>query len=243
MSEIGEEHGSQGLKVTDKRRFDMEGNTRDPQSAASAGSPAGTGNEAIDPVIGARETSREESPVEAAAETPDAEPSAPASVPPEEVERLKNELEAARRRVDELARAYQNGERDREEFKQRLTREREQLLDVERGKVALMVIEAIDELDLCLQASGSDSSPLAQGVRLIRGNLVSKVQSAGIERLDLVGKPYDPNLAEAVDMEVTDDPNQDGAMVFELRAGYRLKSRVIRPARVKIAKYVRPAEA
>ena len=182
---------------------------------------------------------------------PDAPENAPAETAPPvepdprqvEIVKLQGELDAARRRVDELARAYQAGERDREDFKQRLQREREQLIDVERGKVALMVIEAIDELDLCLQAAGSDGSSLAQGVRLIRDNLVNKVQGTGIERLEVVGQSYDPNVAEAADMEITGDPNMDQRVTAEMRAGYRLKNRVIRPARVKVAKYVKPADA
>src|SRR6218665_1952573 len=71
-----------------------------------------------------------------------------------EVARLTAELDAARRRVDQLARAYQELEKDREEFKQRLTRERERMLDVERGKVATHLFEAVDELDLCLSKIG-----------------------------------------------------------------------------------------
>src|SRR5829696_4520936 len=62
-----------------------------------------------------------------------AAPGAAAGVDPER-QRLEEELAAARRRVDELARAYQAVSQDREEFKQRLTRERERMLDVERGK-------------------------------------------------------------------------------------------------------------
>ncbi len=66
-----------------------------------------------------------------------------AEVEASEVEAQAAELEAdlelatARKRVDELARAYQAGERDREEFKQRLPRERERMIDVERGNVAM----------------------------------------------------------------------------------------------------------
>src|SRR5688572_22612856 len=103
------------------------------------------------------------------------------AVDPAEIARLTEDLERSRRRVDELARAYQAQEREREEFKQRLTRERERMLDVERGNVARLVIEAVDELDRCLLMSGSDTSPLAQGVRMIRDNLLGKLQASGIE--------------------------------------------------------------
>ncbi|MBN8232235.1 nucleotide exchange factor GrpE [Corallococcus macrosporus] len=160
-----------------------------------------------------------------------------------EVARLQSELEAARRRVNELARGLQDLTKDREEFKQRITRERERMLDVERGNVARTLLEAIDELDLVLANSQQDQSPLVQGVRMIRDSLLSKAQATGIERLQVVGRPYDPNLAEAADMEVTPVQDDDQKVVAEFRAGYRLKDRIIRPARVKVARYVAPAQA
>jgi molecular chaperone GrpE len=182
-------------------------------------------------------------------EAPPAEASASQEVPPApsgdpERERLEQELESTRRRLDELARAYQAVNKDREEFKQRLTRERERMMDVERGNVALLLLEAIDELDRCIAMGGSEvSSPLGQGVKLIRDGLLSKVQASGIERIQVVGQPYDPNTAEAFDMEITPEPEEDQRVVAEVRAGYKLKDRVIRPARVKVAKYVPPAQA
>jgi molecular chaperone GrpE len=180
----------------------------------------------------------------AAQEASDAQEAGQESAKDPERERLEQELDATRRRLDELARAYQSVNRDREEFKQRLTRERERMMDVERGNVALTVLEAIDELDRCISmSSGEANSPLAQGVKLIRDGLLSKVQASGIERIQVVGQPYDPNTAEAFDMEITPQPQDDQKVVAEVRAGYKLKDRIIRPARVKVAKYVPPAQA
>ncbi|PTL75670.1 nucleotide exchange factor GrpE [Vitiosangium sp. GDMCC 1.1324] len=174
----------------------------------------------------------------------EAPPQAAAPAVDPEKERLESELSAARRRVDQLARAYQELERDREEFKQRLTRERERMMDVERGNVATLLLEAVDELDRTLAMGGGDaSSPLTQGVKMIRDGLLSKLQQTGIERLQVVGLPYNPNTAEATDMEITTNPDDDQKVVGEARAGYRLKDRIIRPARVKVAKYVAPAQA
>jgi molecular chaperone GrpE len=151
------------------------------------------------------------------------------------------ELLAARKRIDELTRAWQALDRDREDFKKRLNRERERMIDVERGNVATTLLEAIDGLDLALK--NADDSPLAQGVRLVREDLLKRVQALGIERFSLVGQPFDPNVAEAADMDVTLDPQRDGHVTEEIRAGYRLKDRVVRPARVKVARYVAPARA
>ena len=182
----------------------------------------------------------------AAAKRPPPSPadgSAPASVDPrdQEIAALTAELLAARARVDELARAYQANERDREAFKDRLRREREQLLDVEKGAVALTLLEAVDQLDLCL--TSADASPLATGVRLIREGLIKKAQASGIERVDLLGTEYDPNLAEASDVEPVTEPEQDGQVLKVELACYRLGARVIRPGRVKVARYVKPADA
>ncbi len=216
MADAHPHNGS--VQVNDRRRFDPDGNAR----AVEPEAPEAAAQEA------------------AAAEAPPATEAAPDVAA--ENEQLKAELAATRKRVDELARAFQALDRDREDFKQRLTRERERMLDVDRGDMAIFVIEAIDELDLCLDAT-QDDSPLAQGVRLIRDNMLKKLESVGVARLSTVGQPFDPNLAEAVDMEVTSEPEADQRVVDEVRAGYRLKERVIRPARVKVAKYVQPADA
>ena len=154
---------------------------------------------------------------------------------------LRADLEAARRRVDELARALLALERDKEDFKKRLQREREAMLDVERGKIAQALLDAIDELELSL--ASADDSPLARGVRMIRDQMVNRLASLGVERVPLEGRLFDPNLAEAIDLEMTANPEDDQKVVQELRPAYRLKDRVVRPGRVKVAQYLRPAQA
>lgn len=201
------------VRVNDKRRHNPDGSPR-------AGIPEAEPERVSDP--------------EGAAATSEA-------ATPDEVTQLRAELEAARRRVDELARGIQDVMRDRDEFKQRIQRERDRMIEVEKGQVAQAIIEAIDELDLSLAAA--DGSPFAQGVRLIRDKLLQKLQTNGIERLDLVGRPYDPNAAEAVDMELVSSPGQGDRVLAEQRAAYALRGRVIRPGRVKVGRYVEPAKA
>ncbi|PZR10239.1 MAG: nucleotide exchange factor GrpE [Archangium gephyra] len=158
-----------------------------------------------------------------------------------EVERLRAELAAAHKRVNELAHAIQAGERDREEFKQRQARERERMIDVEKGNIAVALLEAVDQLDLSLQSA--DGSPFAQGVKLIRDSLLKRAESIGIERVELVGRPYDPNLAEATDMEITASEAEDGTVSAVLKACYQLKGRTIRPGMVRVSKFVKPVQA
>lgn len=170
----------------------------------------------------------------------DGQPVQVQSAEPEGAE-LAKELEAARKRIDELARGLQRSESEREAFKQRMTRERDQLLDLEKGKVATVLLEAIDDLELCL--TGAAESPVSRGVKLIRDGLIRKAEEFGLERVELQGTPYDPALAEASDMEVTPNEAEDGRVLAVLKAAWRLKGRVLRPGRVKVAKYVQPAQA
>lgn len=158
-----------------------------------------------------------------------------------EIARLTAELETAHKRIDTLARGLQSSESDREAFKQRMTRERDQLLDLEKGKVAVVLLEAIDDLELCL--SGADESALSKGVKLIRDGLIKKAEEFGLERVELKGTHYDPNLSEASDMEITPNEADDGRVVSVLKAAWKLKGRVLRAGRVKVAKYVQPAQA
>ncbi len=160
---------------------------------------------------------------------------------PAYVAQLEGDLDAARRRVDELARGLQAVERDKEDFKKRISRERERMIDVEKGKVAVILLEAIDELDLSLRMA--DESPLAQGVRMIRENMLSRLAALGVERVPLENLPFDPNVAEAMDMEITPHEADDQKVLQEIRAAYRLGDRIIREGRVKVAKYIPPASA
>ena len=157
------------------------------------------------------------------------------------MEQLRGELTAARERVNEFARGLQESVRDREAFKERLARENERLRDIEKAENARLVLDAVDALDLSLRAA--DASPLARGVQLIRDDLVAKLAAQGIERLELTGARFNPNQAEAMDTEVVTDPESDGKVLSEVRAGYTLNGRVVRPAQVRVGRYVQPGRA
>ncbi|MCL2012085.1 MAG: nucleotide exchange factor GrpE [Cystobacterineae bacterium] len=217
-------------KVNDKRRFDNEGNLRN--SAEDKGAyRQEVAEEAAQESI---EEIREETPL-----PPQEEPQQ--SISPDEVLHLQSELEAARARVDMLARAYQELERDKEDFKRRLQRERERMLELEKGKVALLLIEAADELELCLK--NADDSPLSVGVRMIRENLLKKLKENEVVLLEVAGTVFDPKLAEAIDLQRVDNPDDNMKVLEVLRPGYAYKEQVIRPARVRVARHMPPADA
>jgi molecular chaperone GrpE len=152
---------------------------------------------------------------------------------------LQEQLQSQGTRLDEVLRAYSHLQQERDEFRKRSERERERVLEVERGKVSLALIEAIDELDRSLSSVSPEreGDPLVAGVRLIRDGLVRRLLSNGIERYETVGLPFDPTRHEAADTVEVDDPSQDGRVIEEVRAGYRQADRVLRAAHVRVGRY------
>jgi molecular chaperone GrpE len=142
-------------------------------------------------------------------------------------------------RIDELTRAYASLVEDGKAARQRLEREKTRVLEAERAQVAQVLLEAVDELERALAAAGDAAGPLVDGVRLTLASLSKKVSDLGAQRLQVVGQRYDPHLAEAIDLVPVSDVSQDDVVVQEIRAGYRIGDRVLRPARVRVGRVAR----
>jgi molecular chaperone GrpE len=155
------------------------------------------------------------------------------------MEEMRQTLQAQSVRLDEVLRAYSLLQQDKDDFRRRAEREKERVLDIERGNVGLALLEAVDQLDLTLQTIPSsttckDCQGLSDGVRLIRDGLLRHVEQAGISRLQALGTRFDPLRHEAVELVSVSDPALDGEVVGEIRAGYQRGERVLRPARVSV---------
>jgi molecular chaperone GrpE len=144
-------------------------------------------------------------------------------------------------RLDEVLRAYSRLQQDNEDFRRRLERERDRVVEVERGKVALGLLEAVDELDRSIAAAPPACADLIVGVRLIRDGLLRRALAGGITKQPVLGETFDPNLHEAMDMVACDRPENDGRIVEEVRAGYRQGERLLRPAQVRVGRFATPA--
>jgi molecular chaperone GrpE len=155
------------------------------------------------------------------------------------ISNLQEQLRAQGARLDEVLRAYSRSQQDREDFRKRSERERERVLEAERGKVALALIEAVDELDRTLSSvpAPNERDALVAGVRLIRDGLLRRLLALGIERYDAAGDAFNPTLHEASDTLEVEDPKLEGRVVEDVRAGYRQGERVLRAARVRVGRY------
>jgi molecular chaperone GrpE len=157
-----------------------------------------------------------------------------------ELSALREKVEAQARRIDELARAYADAINEREAFRRRIEREAERQLETARGDVAVILLDAAEDLRRAVESQTNDAKALAEGVRLIADNFLRQLGQMGLQRIDTEGKSFDPLVHEAIDLVPVDDPARDGAIVDEARAGWKFGERVLRAARVRVARYVPP---
>jgi molecular chaperone GrpE len=171
------------------------------------------------------------------------EGAAPAAAPVEDERDAR--LAAQAGRIEELSRAYAALVEDNKAFRLRLEREKARVLEAERTAIAQSLLEAADDLERALAVAGSAGgeggalASLVEGVRLSLSALHKRIVELGAERLAVAGQPFDPRFAEAVDTVAVADVAQDGLVLQEIRSGYRIGERVLRPARVRVGRLAR----
>ncbi|HEY4025794.1 MAG TPA: nucleotide exchange factor GrpE [Candidatus Dormibacteraeota bacterium] len=150
---------------------------------------------------------------------------------------------AADRRVEELASELEetNGRRlrlaaDFENYKKRIRQEQEDTRRYAAATLAERLLPVLDDAERALNhvPDGIDENWL-KGVRLTIQKLEGVLSSVGVEKIGALGARFDPKLHEAVGSEETAKHPED-TVVAELRPGYRMHERVLRPALVRVAR-------
>lgn len=97
------------------------------------------------------------------------------------------------------------------------------------------LLPVIDNLDRALlaEANNDEPSPLYKGVDMVYRQLIDATTREGLEVIEAIGQPFDPNVHQAV-MQESDSEQQPGVVLKELQKGYKLKDRVLRPSMVSV---------
>lgn len=155
---------------------------------------------------------------------------------PSYIEELERRTEAAesklRERIDEL-------ERENEAYRDRLDRQLEKRLEQEKVRFLRDFLEILDNFERALNAVDENSTVehLAEGLKLNLEILHRRLTGAGIEQIETLRQPFDPNVAEAVGVVPVGEPELDQVVVTVVQEGYRLGEQIIRPARVQVGQY------
>lgn len=124
-----------------------------------------------------------------------------------------------------------------ENFKKRLTREHEEQSRYASEKVLSDLLPTLDNLDLALQYGSQHEAckDMLMGVEMTRKLLLDAVRQHGLESVGQEGEEFSPALHEGLSFEVRDDM-EDNCVSRVLQRGYKLKDRLLRPAKVSISK-------
>ncbi|MDQ2965707.1 MAG: nucleotide exchange factor GrpE [Chloroflexota bacterium] len=154
-----------------------------------------------------------------------------------EIEALKADNEAARGQADEYLGLLQRERAEFANYRRRTAEERERELGLAGEDLIRKVLAIADDFDLAIDHVPPEiaSNPWVSGVVAIDRKLRSLLESEGVTQIDASqGRPFDPREHEAI-AQVPAPGQRDGEIVEEIRRGYRLRDRVIRPALVAVA--------
>jgi len=143
--------------------------------------------------------------------------------------------------LEELRQTLLRRQADFDNYRKRI--EKERFEDAKRATARLVegLIPVIDGFEHALAAHReAEYESYRKGFELIYKQLLDHLAKLGVERLDPVGKPFDPHLHQAVDRAETKD-HDDGTILQVFQPGYVFHGRVLRPAMVRVAVHPKPA--
>jgi molecular chaperone GrpE len=200
--------------VTERRKTEEE----------AAADQAAVSSETSDESSDSEETTRE---------VADAFDSRPADRPGG-VPREQDELETAHAEAAQYREHLQRLQAEFENYRKRVLKEQTQAVELAARPVISRLLEVLDDFDLALMHAQDrpDFDRFLHGVELVYAKLVDTLRAEGLERIEAHGKPFDPELHEA--LMQSGGGEGDPVVADVLRPGYTLKGRVIRPAGVRV---------
>jgi molecular chaperone GrpE len=144
----------------------------------------------------------------------------------EEVAKLRREIADLRDRSMRTLADFDN-------YRKRSERERQETKKYALAEPMRDFLEIVDNLDLALAAAGS-ADDLKRGVQMIHRQMLDLLRRHGVKEIEALGQPFDPSLHEAVSRD--EDPTvKEPTVTGEMRRGYRIHDRLLRPAMVKVS--------
>lgn len=163
----------------------------------------------------------------------------PVVIPEEEIAQLKAELESVKQKECEYLSGWQRERAEFFNFKKRMEREQAQGGQNAFANAIRRYLDIADDLERALKSKNrpaeGEGAIWAEGIDLILRKMLAAFEADGVKPIDTTGKFFDPNMHEAISHE--DSPDHESGQIIEVvQPGYMLGERVIRPARVRVAR-------
>ncbi len=185
-----------------------------------------------------KENSKEETQIgEKEIETKAKEPTKKIEAPEHHEEELANELEAAKKQLQEEKDRCLRMSAEFDNFRKRTIKEREEFVKYAHEKLVLELLDVYESLERGLEnAKKTDNSEkLLEGMELIYKQFKNVLEKNGLSPIKSLGEKFDPYKHEAM-MQTLTDEYDDGIVLEELARGYMLNNRVIRYSKVRVSK-------
>jgi len=151
----------------------------------------------------------------------------------------KGKMDDKEKKIEELTETLKRLQAEFENYKKRIEKEKLEFIQFANEELILRILPILDSFELALQNT-SNSEEFVKGVKLIYTQLYSMLESLGLKKINALGEKFDPYKHEVLISENSD--KEEGVVLEELQKGYLLGDKIIRHAKVKIAKSKKQGE-
>jgi molecular chaperone GrpE len=155
--------------------------------------------------------------------------------PNPELTTAKAELSELQARLRAVSAAYRQIQEEVEATKERLNRQAEFQRELQRGETVAKMFDPLDNLNRSIETV--DDGDTKEGLKMVVNQFMTALSELGLEVLSPEGRAFDPNFHEAISVVPVPDEAQDDMVIDVFSAGYRVGSRLLKPARVVIGKF------
>ncbi len=154
------------------------------------------------------------------------------------LEVLETQLQAKDREIAELNDKYLRALAEQENARKRIRQQSEEAIRFQRESLLRELLPIVDNLELAVAAArdgGANGESIVKGIEMVLRSLHDLLRSHGVTPQEAVGRSFNPQFHEAVD-HVESPEHKPNTIVREYHRGYQISDRVLRPARVAVAK-------
>ena len=152
----------------------------------------------------------------------------------ENVEELKKNVAEEKDKASSYLASLQRSEADFRNYKKRIEQEKQEALTWTNAELIKSLLPVVDDMEraISMMDPAVKESSWGEGFKIIQRNMQDILHAHGCSEIECIGKPFDPNLHEAVGYE----DGEEGVIISEHRKGYTMKNKVLRASQVTVGK-------
>lgn len=145
-------------------------------------------------------------------------------------EKIKKELEETKKIAEDRLNQLKYLQADFDNYRKKFEKEKEDIIRLANENLIKELIVILEDFERALNEIKDEK--IKEGLKLVYSNFLKLLEKHGLKHIEALGKKFDYNLHEVISKEHSE--KEDGIITEEFQKGFMLKSKVIRPSKVKI---------